>query len=671
MRKINLLDLETTNKIAAGEVIERPFSVVKELVENSIDAGAKNITIEIEDGGQKLIKIIDDGEGIYPIDIKNAFLPHATSKINSIEDIYKISTMGFRGEALASISSVSKTKLKSRVASYNFGKEIYIEGGKIEYLKDTGCNVGTTIEVADLFFNVPARLKFLKSARSDGTAISDIVNRFILAHPNISFNLINKGKQTIKSYGTGNLKDSIRCVYNKTISENLISFENHKDIISLYGFIGKPEISRKSRTNQSIFVNKRYVKSKFITAAVENAFKSFLTVNSYPFFVMFIDIFPEYIDVNVHPTKSEVKFKDERAMFKNIFDSVHQAIKAELKESFTNFFDKDDVNIYDSEKSIGESIKTDKEEVQIPIDLNTNNKIHVFGNNISSSPNMKTMPNNIESEGSQNSKDTNIFESNKDLYIPIKQESHYIKKTNEFLSSDKSNYNKEENLLNENNKNLGALDSDDYNTKCSSINIKENNHSNLYMNMKIIGQFNNTYILIEKNKELYIIDQHAAHEKVLFEKFKAEIENGDVLSQILLSPVVIELSEDEFNIYQENKNIFKSSGFSVEIFGECTVNIKEVPLILGKPNVENLFMDILYNLKNMKSKENSTIKYNAIATLACKSAVKANNNLKDEEIKKLIEDMLILNNPYTCPHGRPTMIKFTLTDLEKKFKRTQ
>ncbi|AVQ40213.1 DNA mismatch repair protein MutL [Clostridium botulinum] len=667
MRKINLLDLETTNKIAAGEVIERPFSVVKELVENSIDANAKNITIEIEDGGQKLIKIIDDGEGIYPIDIKNAFLPHATSKINSIEDIYKISTMGFRGEALASISSVSKTKLKSRVASYNFGKEIYIEGGKIEYLKDTGCNVGTTIEVSDLFYNVPARLKFLKSIRSDSSAISDIVNRFILAHPDISFNLINKGKQNIKSYGTGNLKDSVRCVYNKTVSENLINFESHKDIISVYGFIGKPEISRKSRTNQSIFVNKRYVKSKFIAAAVENAFKSFLTVNNYPFFVIFIDIFPEYIDVNVHPTKSEVKFKDERAMFKAIFDAVHEAIKGELKESFTNFFNKEDINIYDSEKSIGEPIKTEKEEVQIPIDLNNNNKIHIFGNNINS----LTRTNNIEptkNENNENIEGKNIFEINNDSSISKQDEVYYNKKITEYLNS---NNNREENSSKQDNKNPNTLYLNENDTTSSSINIKENKPTNFYIDMKIIGQFNNTYILIEKDKELYIIDQHAAHEKVLFEKFKSEIEKGYVISQILLSPVVIELSEDEFNIYEENKYIFKSSGFSVEAFGEYTINIKEVPLILGKPNVENLFMDILYNLKNMKSKETSSIKYNAIATLACKSAVKANDNLKDEEIKRLIEDMLILNNPYTCPHGRPTMIKFTLKDLEKKFKRIQ
>ncbi|ENK1243624.1 DNA mismatch repair endonuclease MutL [Clostridium sporogenes] len=666
MRKINLLDLETTNKIAAGEVIERPFSVVKELVENSIDAGAKNITIEIEDGGQNLIKIIDDGEGIYPIDIKNAFLPHATSKINSIEDIYKINTMGFRGEALASISSVSKTKLKSRVASYNFGKEIYIEGGKIEYVKDTGCNVGTTIEVFDLFYNVPARLKFLKSTRSDSTAISDIVNRFILAHPDISFNLISKGKQSIKSYGTSNLKDSIRCVYNKTISENIINFENHTDIISVYGFIGKPEISRKSRTNQSIFVNKRYVKSKFITAAVENAFKSFLTVNSYPFFVLFIDIFPEYIDVNVHPTKSEVKFKDERAMFKSIFDTIHEAIKGELKESFTNFFNKEDVNIYHSEKSIGETIKPEKEEVQIPIDLNNNNKIHISGNNIDSSINNLIEDNNSKLTQSENIEKENVLQIRDNSYIY--KESNELHKDN---IGDLTIINKEEDLLKEDNKNLDTLYSNNKDISSPSISIKENKPNNFYIDMKIIGQFNNTYILIEKDKELYIIDQHAAHEKVLFEKFKSEIEKGYVLSQILLSPVVIELSEDEFNLYEDNKDIFNSSGFSVEAFGEYTINIKEVPLILGKPNVEALFMDILYNLKNMKSKETSTIKYNAIATLACKAAVKANNNLKEEEIKKLIEDMLMLDNPYTCPHGRPTMIKFTLKDLEKKFKRIQ
>ncbi|WP_251859555.1 DNA mismatch repair endonuclease MutL [Clostridium sp. Marseille-Q2269] len=662
MRKINLLDLETTNKIAAGEVIERPFSVVKELVENSIDAGAKNITIEIKEGGQNFIKIIDDGEGIYPIDIKNAFLPHATSKINSIEDIYIINTMGFRGEALASISSVSKIRLKSRVASYNFGKEIYIEGGKIEYLKDTGCNVGTTIEVSDLFYNVPARLKFLKSARSDSTAISDIVNRFILAHPDISFNLINNGKQSIRNYASGNLIDAIRCVYTKKISENLINFESHGDIISVYGFIGKPEISRKSRNNQSIFVNKRYVKSKFITAAVENAFKSFLTVNSYPFFVIFIDIFPEYIDVNVHPTKSEVKFKDERAMFKAIFDAVHEAIQDELKESFTNFFNKEDINIYDSEKSIAETIKTN-EEVQIPLDLNNNNKIDIFGNNI----------NNLDNNSVKNTNEKiPQINDNKTYSNGCKKDAVFSQNKDEYANAYTENsYNIKEDTLQQDNKNFKNTYEEHNDIDKSNTNIKENSSNNSYMDMKIIGQFNNTYILIEKDKELYIIDQHAAHEKVLFEKFKSEIEKGYVISQILLSPVVIELSEDEFNIYRENKDIFQKSGFKVEVFGECTINIKEVPLILGKPNIESLFMDILYNLKNMKTKESSTIKYNAIATLACKSAVKANDNLKTEEIKKLIEDMLTLNDPYTCPHGRPTIIKFTLKDLEKKFKRIQ
>ncbi len=310
-------------------------------------------------------------------------------------------------------------------------------------------------------------------------------------------------------------------------------------------------------------------------------------------------------------------------------------------------------------KIYGETIKTEKEEVQIPIDLNNNNKIHIFGNNINSS----TKTNNIEPAKDENIEGKNIFEINNNSSISKQDEVYYNKNNTEYLNS---NNNKEESSSKQDNKNPNTLYINENDTTSSSINIKENNPTNFYIDMKIIGQFNNTYILIEKDKELYIIDQHAAHEKVLFEKFKSEIEKGYVISQILLSPVVIELSEDEFNIYEENKYIFKNSGFSVETFGEYTINIKEVPLILGNPNVENLFMDILYNLKNMKSKETSTIKYNAIATLACKSAVKANDNLKDEEIKKLIEDMLILDNPYTCPHGRPTMIKFTLKDLEKK-----
>ena len=334
MKRINILDEHTSNKIAAGEVVERPSSVVKELMENSIDADAKNITIEIEEGGISLIRIIDDGHGIHRDDIKKAFLPHATSKIKDVDDIYSIMTLGFRGEALASIAAISKVSLKSKIEDDDFGSEIIIEGGEILSLSNIGTNKGTIIEVRDLFYNVPARKKFLKSISREGALIGDIINRIALSHPDKSIKFYNNGKKILHTYGTGNLIDVIRTIYGKNISENLIYFESKEDAISLYGYIGKEEISRGSRNNQSIFVNGRYIKNNTIVAAVENAFKSFATVNKFPFFVLFLDLYPEFVDVNIHPTKAEIKFKEDRGIFKKVFDSVHKAFKNEVFEDF-------------------------------------------------------------------------------------------------------------------------------------------------------------------------------------------------------------------------------------------------------------------------------------------------------------------------------------------------
>ncbi len=332
--RINILEVETSNKIAAGEVVERPSSVVKELVENSIDAGAKNISIEIFEGGQKNIKVIDDGSGIHIDDIEKAFLPHATSKIKYVEDIYNIHTLGFRGEALPSIASVSRTTLNSRTKESTVGKEISQSSGDILYVKEIGCNVGTTIEVKDLFFNVPARQKFLKTPQRESALISDILGRLALANNEISFKLLNNDKKVLSTYSSTNLSDTIRYIYGKEVVDNIISFEKFNDIMSVHGYIGKADISRGSRNRQSIFVNKRYIKSGLITAAVENAFKSFLTINKFPFFVIFLDIFPEYIDINVHPQKTEIKFQEDKAVFKIVFDAVHSAIADSLRGNF-------------------------------------------------------------------------------------------------------------------------------------------------------------------------------------------------------------------------------------------------------------------------------------------------------------------------------------------------
>lgn len=609
MKKINILDSETSNKIAAGEVVERPCSVVKELLENSIDAKSSNIVIEIEDGGKKSIKIIDDGAGIYAEDIKKAFLPHATSKINSIDDIYHVSTMGFRGEALASIAAVSKVKMKSKTADEDIGKEICIIGGSIENVIDTGCNTGTSIEVEDLFFNVPARLKFLKSTQSETSAITDIINRLAIANPDISIKYTSNGRSVLKTYGTGNVQDVIRSIYGKNICDNLINFENHTDKASLYGYIGNSEIARGSRNNQSIFVNNRYIKNKLITAAVENAFKSFVTINKFPFFILFIDIYPELIDVNVHPTKSEVKFSDDRELFRLTFDSIHEVLKEYMKKSFNSFLETKD--------SISESYEEPHAQTQMIINetpLSTSEKFTV---------NMEKNDVNAGEEQSVN------------LPLDLKNETADYKK-NEMV-----------------NNNL-------YQPKFPKL-----------PNLRIIGSVFKTYILAEGPEGLYIIDQHAAHEKILFEKLKKSIAEQQVLSQLLVTPTVIELSSEDFACFTENMPVFKSAGFTIEIFGSNTISIREVPLILGKPDMVPLFMGILDNLKNLGSGKTPEVKYDVLAKMACKSAVKAHDFLNENEMKALIEELKYIDEPFNCPHGRPTIIKITLNEFEKKFKRIQ
>ena len=343
MKRINILDEHTSNKIAAGEVVERPSSVVKELVENSIDANSKNITVEIEDGGISTIRVIDDGVGVHNLDIEKAFMPHATSKIKNVEDIYSINTLGFRGEALPSIASVSKLTFRSKPAECDFGKELVLEAGEKVSLNDFGMNNGSYMEVKDLFYNVPARRKFLKSTSREGSLINDIILRVALSNPNISFKLFNNGKKTLHTYGDGNLLNAIRTIYGKNISEHVLPFNYEDDYLKVHGYIGKEIIARGSRNNESIFVNNRYIKNKTIVAAVENAFKSFSTVNKFPFFVLFIELNPEDIDVNIHPTKAEIKFKDERVIYKRVFDSVHSALREDIFNSFAEKEDKEPV----------------------------------------------------------------------------------------------------------------------------------------------------------------------------------------------------------------------------------------------------------------------------------------------------------------------------------------
>ena len=619
MKRINLLDIETCNKIAAGEVVERPSSVVKELVENSIDAKATKITVEIENGGETLIKIIDNGVGIHIDDIEKAFLPHATSKIKEINDIFSINTLGFRGEALASISAVSKVKLFSKTEEFDFGREIFVEGGTINYIKEAGCNNGTVIEVRDLFFNVPARKKFMKSTSRESALINDMVSKIALSNPGVSITLINNGKKVITTYGNNNYTDIVRAIYGKNISENLIYFEGFSDLVSVHGYIGNADISRGSRTYQSIFVNNRYIKNKTITTAVENAFKSFLTINKFPFFILFIDIFPEYIDVNIHPTKAEIKFQDDRPLFKIVFKSVHEALKKSLENNFS---------------IEGEEEK--QEEVE-----NVTYFDHI-----------------------------DEMEYKKDVSIPIdfNQRGDYIGKTESSL--DTSYYRHLEGKEEVTHKDILKEDKGDLD-KYKAFPVEKNIEYAKFPKLRVIGQFNKTYIIGEFNETLYLIDQHAAHEKIMFEKYMDDIKKGSVIAQPLLIPVVIDLSLDDFGVYEENKDFFKTGGFHIEDFGETTISVRQVPYIFGKLDMKNLFMSILDNLKNLGSGKTEEVKFHKIASMACKSAIKANDSLSKEEMDELLEQLRYIKEPFTCPHGRPTIIKMGLYELEKRFKRIQ
>ena len=648
MKRINILDEHTSNKIAAGEVVERPASVVKELVENSIDAGAKNITIEIEEGGIELIRVIDDGVGIYADDISKAFLPHATSKIVSVDDIYNINTLGFRGEALPSIASVSQVNFRSKTADANFGKEISISASEILSINDIGMNTGSIMEVRNLFFNVPARKKFLKTTSREGSLVNDIVTRIALSYPDISFKLFNNNKKVLLTYGDNNLASTIRTIYGKTIYEDIIEFSNHEDsYIRIYGYVGRESIARGSRNNQSIYVNNRYIKNKTIVAAVENAFKSFSTVNKFPFFVLFIDIPADNIDVNIHPTKAEIKFKDERMIFKAVFDTVHNALKNDVFNSFAieqkqlNI----DVNIQSPLLIEEEAINGEKRE-QIDL-LETKSSLlkEPSINDIYSSVTM----NDIKREENIYNKLKAATESKNTIKNDVGIEPTINHKQTSYSQSYTENSYEEQ-----------------YETKEK---VDEKVPVAKFADLRVIGQFNKTYILAEYLDCLYIIDQHAAHEKILFEKYRNEIEEKNTIIQPLLIPMVLELTIDDYECYIENKNLFKESGFIIDEFGDNTISLKEVPYFLGKLDSKKLFLDMIDNLKNMGSGKTVEVKINKIASMACRAAVKANDYLTEIEMKELIEKLRYIEDPFHCPHGRPIIIKMTNYELDKKFKR--
>ncbi len=659
--KINLLSPETASKIAAGEVVEKPASVVKELVENSIDAGAKSITIEIVNGGLDLIRIIDDGHGIRNDDMIRAFLPHATSKIRAIDDIFDIMTLGFRGEALASVAAVSRTLLKSHAEGETDGMEIFYEGGEEKFNKYSALDRGTIIDVRDLFYNVPARLKFLRTAQKEASSVTDILTRLALSRPEIAFTYYNNEKLVFRTYGTGKLIDVIRTVYNRKTADNVTWFEREAEGIRVSGYIGNEEIARGSRNQQSLFINGRYVTSRSLTVAVEQAFKSFITISKFPFFVLFLDLAPNSVDVNVHPQKAEVKFSDDRLMFHTVFETIHGVLRTMYQG-----------NLGFEEGLQSEPVRPEGTDPQPSPDAGRQ-ATGDPGTGATSSDGRPADKKSGSSAGFQPvtgetflredpsaDKPLTLFpeDSQREVVLPIDLRPER-KSGGERSQGGPPGQSEPAPGWNQ------PLTGSDPEPAASAAPVGK------FPMPRILGQYQKTYILAELSDALYLIDQHAAHEKINFERYMADMLSHELVIQPLLVPQVLDLAVDDYSVYLENEGTFRDAGFTIEEFGERALNIREVPYFLSNTNAEVYFKAILDNLKNLGKGSSREVRYLRIATAACKASVKARDELSMGEMQHLVNDLRFLKEPFTCPHGRPTMIRFTLTEVEKMFRRIQ
>ena len=811
MGNIVLLDDLTINKIAAGEVIERPASVIKEMVENSIDAGANNITVEIKNGGISFIKVTDNGKGIAQDDLEIAFERHATSKIRSADDLSKVTSMGFRGEALASIAAIANVEMISKTANQEIGYRVVVEGGDILEKEEAGCGTGTTITVRNLFFNTPVRYKFLKKDYTESGYIEDVITRIALVHPEISIKLINTGKTIIQTNGNGDLKSVIYSIYGKNVAEGVLPVKYEYQDIKVEGVIGKPEISRSNRSNQLFFVNKRYIKDKTLTAATEQAYKGMIPIGKFGFVVLNMEMNPSKVDVNVHPAKLEVRFEEESKVFQAIYHAIKDALlKGDLvadtvkegeenskstglfqlrntnNEKIKEYIEKEsDIKTNAKEekevikKDIARMINTDagktintadileklkslqqsiKKEVEENPSIKLNENYLQMRDNIKRDEENKSIPvsagiveENDRPEENNNANESNDLNdetaSSSDISILNDKEEKYDLEGNVVIDADKelnseqkqleTNLNQNDNVTVENiveeqkNANEETSESiedkelqnkkeelkeiekqiekiqetpqdekidfdemyqklfktkpikdeeiEEKDDKVDAIDIVKDNTS-LFENIeeykkipyKFIGIVFKTYIILEMGKEMYILDQHAAHERILYEKVKKNYySDASKDSQMLLLPDIITLTHKEMDIAKENMSMFEKAGFSLEEFGENTIKLTGVPTVCIDLDTKDLFLETLDEINTVARTAKQEKEERFIATVACKAAVKAHMALTTEEVDSLMDKPLQLPNPFTCPHGRPTAIKMTQYDIEKKFARKQ
>ena len=699
MGKIVLLDDLTINKIAAGEVIERPASVVKEVMENSIDAGASKITVEIRNGGISYIRVTDNGKGIMQDDMEIAFERHATSKLRSAEDLNEIKSMGFRGEALASIAAIAKVSLVSKTADSSTGYEVIAEGGKILSKQEAGCPNGTSITIENLFFNTPVRYKFLKKDFTESGYIEDVVTRIALVHPEIAIKLINTGKTVIQTSGNGDIKAVIYNIYGKEIAENLINIDYDYEDIKVTGVIGKPVISRSNRSNQLFFVNDRYVKDKTLSGAAEQAFKGFVTIGKHGFLVLNIKMDPQKVDVNVHPAKLEVRFQEESKIFKAVFHAIKEGLlRGDLVADTESIDGLDSTKTKYNDEPIQPDIKVEQKDntnfrdiLNNQVQTQTNNDFldkqateqkteETFEQVMAKLKKMQDVVKMARGETTETIEEqetniTNVIEEPKETVINMPEEE----------TQDNNVETSDEDFLKMYEKNFGIAVkpkeqkeddnlyvSDDF-KPITGENIsvfEEQANYTAIPSYKFIGIAFNTYIIIEMKDDLYIIDQHAAHERIMYEKIKANYySDSERNSQLMLLPDIITLTHKEMGIYKDNREMFKKAGFMVEEFGENTVKLSGVPDVLIDLETKELFLETLDEINTVARTAKQEIEEKFIATVACKAAVKAHMVLDREEVMQLLDKLLVLPNPFTCPHGRPTAIKMTKNEIEKKFSR--
>ena len=719
MGNIVLLDDLTINKIAAGEVIERPASVVKEMVENSIDAGATAITVEIKNGGISFIRITDNGKGIAKDDTEIAFERHATSKIRTANDIETIHSMGFRGEALASIAAVANVELVTKTEKDEIGTRVVVEAGKVLEHEEIGCKTGTSITVKNLFFNTPVRYKFLKKDFTESGYIEDAITRLALVNPHIAFKLINSGKTIIQTNGNGDVQAVIYGIYGKNIAENVLKVDYTYEDIHITGVIGKPEIARSNRSNQLFFVNNRYVKDKALSGAIEKAFKGLLTIGKYAFSILNIDMDPAKVDVNVHPAKLEVRFADDSKIFKSVYHAVNDTLlKNDLikgsekpEEGFVNTQNTSlfgnrvspttealQKNRFNGLLELQRKIKEDLEKSKAELNSKSEEENKLLNT-------VKNIENPLENKASnveETKQDIKVEESEAPKDITTEEPKIKIEQLEE---ASKEIDKQIENIANENIKDTpktsldemyfkifgtkppkpeGDEDSnkDENEIEDSAHLLKPNEveNTNLFDNIeddykykpqyKFVGIVFNTYIIFEMDNEMYIMDQHAAHERIMFEKVKKNYYSDEAKdSQLMLLPDIITLTHKEMDIAKENMDLFRKAGFIIDEFGENTIKISGTPSICVDLNTRELFLETLDEINAVARTAKQEKENRFLATIACKSAVKAHMVLTKEEVESLMDELLKLTNPFTCPHGRPTVIKMSKYELERKFER--